>query len=207
MNAVVTGWAGTPFAEIAAHTLPLIERYAKRHGAVFGAANLAGERPPSWQKVSAIYKALLKTDLVVWIDADVVVLDGSRWIADQLPADKWHGLVEHATECGDVPNCGVWVLRQDMLPVLERVWDMHQYLGHPWWEQGAVLELLGYHVGEGPTSKRERPADLYDRTHFFPAEWNDHPHDARRAENARFVHVTQYADRLATVKRYAAIAT
>lgn len=204
MNAVVTGWTGTAFAEIAAHTLPLIERYAKRHGALFGAANLTGDRKPSWQKVSAIHKALQAVDSVVWIDADVVVMDCSHWIGDGLPADKWHALVEHETECGTVPNCGVWVLRREMMPVLEELWGMTQYLDHPWWEQAGVLELMGYHVTGKPEAKRERPSDLYDRTHWLSAEWNDHPRDARRSASPRFVHVTQYEDRLATVKRYAA---
>lgn len=207
MTAVITGFAGTPFAKMAAYTLPLIEAYALRHGAVFGCANMIGERAPSWQKVSTLHKTLQKHDLVVWIDIDVVVLDGSRWIGDELPADKWQGLVEHKTECGEVPNCGVWVVRREMLPVLEQVWQMDRYLDHGWWEQAAVLELLGYHVTAKPTAKRERPSDLYDRTHWLGSEWNDHPDDTRRAEHARLVHVTQYADRLATVKRYAALAT
>lgn len=206
-HCLVTGWSGVQFAEIAAHTLPLMHRYATRHGHTLAVANLVGDRPASWMKVDAIAKALKTSDVAVWLDADMVVVDSTRWIGDELPADMWHGLVEHVTDCGEVPNCGAWVLRQQMLPVLREVWQMTQYLDHPWWEQAAVLELLGYHVTAKPTAKRERPSDLYDRTHWLGAEWNDHPNDSRRAEHARLVHVTQYADRLATVKRYAALAT
>lgn len=201
--AVITGWAGVAFAELAAHTLPLMQKYAIRHGHKYTAFNLEGERAPSWHKIDCIFRALQSHELVVWLDADVVVLDGSRWVGDELPADKWHGLVEHQTECGDVPNCGVWVLRQKMLPVMEHVWSMTHRMDHPWWEQAAVLELLGYHVPDGPMAARERHTDLYDRTHWLSAEWNDHPQDMRRTGHARFVHVTQYEDRLATVKRYA----
>lgn len=204
---LVTGWSGVQFAEIAAHTLPLMHRYAQRHGHQLAAVNLIGTRPASWMKVEAMATVLQTHDVAVWMDADVVVLDGSRWIGDELRPEAWHALVEHETECGAVPNCGVWVLRREMLPVLDQVWSMRQYLSHPWWEQAAVLELMGYHVTDNPEAKRERPSDLYDRTQFLGHEWNDHPRDAARSEHARLVHVTQYADRLATVKRYAAIAT
>lgn len=207
MRSLLTGWCGTTFAKIAAHTMPLMESYARRHGHVFACVNLAGERAPSWMKIQAIHQALKDCDTVVWLDADVVVLDGSQWIGDELPDDKWHGLVEHVTECGDVPNCGVWILRRHMMPWLEIAWDMHRYIDHQWWEQAAVLELLGYQLGDGPTSKRGQPTHLRDRTQWLAAEWNDHPRDANRAARPRFVHVTQYDDRLATVKRYVSLAT
>ena len=63
-----------------------------------------------------------------------------------------------------------------------------------------MLTLLGYHVTEQPSAKRERPSDLYDRTTWLAPEWNHHPRDARKVDTPRFVHVTQYAERLATVK-------
>ena len=197
---VLTGWSGTAFAKIAAHTLPLLERYAQRHGVTFACSNLFGARPPSWNKILMLQTALEQFDLVVWIDADVVVLEGDRWIGDELQPGTIHGLVAHDTECGEVPNCGVWICTREMLPVLGELWGMEEFVRHPWWEQGALLTLLGYHVTEQPSAKRERPSDLYVRTTWLAPEWNHHPRDARKVDTPRFVHVTQYAERLATVK-------
>jgi len=57
-----------------------------------------------------------------------------------------------------------------MVPVLEKLWNMEEYLGHSWWEQGAMMHLLGYST-DGYT-RRVLPTDLYARTHFLPLKWN-----------------------------------
>lgn len=197
-DCILTGWTGVEFAKIAAHTLPLIHAYAIKHGAACGCANLAGERPPSWMKVQAIRQALETHDRVAWIDADVVIVDDSENICARL-GNNWQALVEHQTECGLVPNCGVWVLSRQMLPVLDDVWREERFLHHWWWEQAAVLEQMGYRVTDQPTSTLDKPTTLYRLTTFLSSEWNDHPADKRRVRRPRFCHVTQYADRLSTV--------
>lgn len=197
---IVTGWAGTLFAEIAAHTLPVLGRYAAKHGLTVECVNLAGERPPSWMKVNALHDALGRHDRVVWIDADVVVLDHSRNILDELGVG-WQGLVEHQTECGTVPNCGVWVADRRMRPVLEQIWNAGRNLHHPWWEQASVLEMMGYTVSDAPTAMLGEPTPLWHHTTWLGPEWNHHPFDARRVDTPRFVHVTQYQDRLDAVRR------
>lgn len=198
-DCILTGWSGVEYAKIAAHTLPLIHAYATRHGAACGCANLAGERPPSWMKVQAIRQALERYDRVAWIDADVVIVDDSENICDRLGVN-WQAIVEHSTECGLVPNCGVWVLGKPMLPVLEDVWRAERFMNHWWWEQGAVLEQMGYAVTDLPTSVLDKPTTLYRLTTFLASEWNDHPADKRRVPRPRFFHITQYADRLSTVR-------
>lgn len=202
---ILTGWSGVEFANIAAHTLPVLASYAKRHGLAFGCANLAGPRPPSWMKVPSLALALEEFDRVAWIDADVVVLDGERNIFDAM-GHEWHGLVEHETNCGLVPNCGVWVLTQAMLPVLHGIWDASADIDHPWWEQASVLRRMGYLVSDSPHATLDTPTTLYGNTAFLDPTWNHHPADVRRVNTPRFVHVTQYDDRLATVRDYAAMA-
>lgn len=195
---VLTGWTGLEFAQIAARTLPRIHAYAQRHGAACGCANLAGERPPSWMKVKAMMQGLRTHDRVAWIDADVVILDGEANIFDEL-GDSWQAIVEHETECGLVPNCGAWVVSRQMLPVLEGIWNAEHCVNHPWWEQAALLEQMGYRV-EGVRSTLDTPTTLYRLTKFLDPTWNHHPADRRRVDAPRFAHVTQYADRLAQVR-------
>jgi len=195
---VLTGWAGVEFAQIAAHTLPRIHAYAANHGLACGCANLAGERPASWMKVRALIEALQTHERVAWIDADVVILDGSANIVSEL-GSAWQGIVEHETECGLVPNCGVWVVAQPMLPVLVDVWNAEHCVDHPWWEQAALLEQMGYLV-DGVRSTLDKPTTLYELTKFLHPTWNHHPSDRRRVDAPRFLHVTQYADRLGTIR-------
>lgn len=203
---LLTGWTGDEWREAAKVTMPLMRAYALRHGFDFSWANLAGPRPPSWQKIIALLQTLPSRPAVVWIDADVVIEDGSRSIMDDVPADADQALVEHHTNCGTVPNCGVWVLRPSMLPRLEQAWDCNRHITHPWWEQAVMLEQMGYAV-DGTNARLDTPTTLYERTAFLDAGWNDHPNDKRRATHVRFRHVTQYDNRLETIRQLAARVT
>lgn len=208
MNSLVlTGWTGTTFAKMAARTMPLMESYAGRHGMRFACVNLSGPRPASWMKVWALHQSLQEFDSTVWLDADVVIMNDSANIVDELAPDAWQGLVEHDTECGRVPNCGVWVCRQAMLPTLTDIWNEGRHLNHGWWEQAALLEKMGYSVTGEPRATLDSPTTLFDRTTFLNPTWNHHPHDANKVDMASFVHVTMYADRVDAVRRLAELRT
>lgn len=203
---VLTGWCGAEFSHLAAHTMPLIARYAERHGHSWRATNMTANWPPSWEKLMILREALRVYSAAVWIDADVVVIDGDQDIFAEVPQDSWQAMVEHETGSGTVPNCGVWVVTPAMLPYIDDVIKRlaPKYLHHGWWEQAAILELLGYTVTNEPHAVLAQPTELYRHTTFLPATWNHHPHDIRRVESPKFLHVTQYPDRLAAVKEFAA---
>lgn len=209
---LVTGWAGERHAKMAERTVPLMERYAKRHGYEFQAASLDidDSAPPSWNKIPAIAYSLQKSLAVVWLDVDVVISDPSESIEAAVPADSIQGLVEHETECGLVPNCGVWVLRRAMLPVLGEIWVAREkYLHHAWWEQAAVIDRMGYSLSAdagNPHSEKVIETPLAQRTHLLPAKWNHHPRDIRRVPSPAFHHVTSYCDRLDVLGRLCDVA-
>jgi glycosyltransferase involved in cell wall biosynthesis len=204
-RAIITGWTGTLFAKIASHTLPLIENYANRHGAAFACGNLHGERPPSWNKVPLIIQALQQVDEVAWIDCDVVIERSEKSIFEEMKDGSLHGVVEHETECGTVPNCGIWVVRKEMVPVLTEIWNSGENIHHPWWEQSCVISRMGYLVNNTHASLGE-PTDLYHKTSWLGPEWNHHPSDKRKVEKPNFRHITMYDDRLGVTKKYAALA-
>lgn len=198
---------------MASHTAPLLERYAARHGADFSCVNLQlNDAPPSWVKVPYLADALDVYDEVCWVDVDIVVARNDRSIFGDVPAGAWQAVVEHMTECGNVPNCGVWVLRKPMRPVLAEAWSngLPRYRIHPWWEQAAMIERMGYSVYLVNGNKKSEllaPTELHRQTHFLPPEWNSHPCDSRRPAHPRFIHVTQYADRIGEIRRLCAAAT
>ena len=203
---ILTGWTGDDWREIAEVTMPLMKAYALRHGMDFAWADLTGPRPPSWHKVIGLLQTLPNRPAVVWLDADVVIEDGSRNILDDVAEDADQALVQHDTECGMVPNCGVWVLRPAMLSRLEQAWNCNRHISHPWWEQAVVLEQMGY-VVDGTQAMLDTPTTLYERTSFLDAAWNDHPNDQRRPAHVRFRHVTQYENRLEKIRQFAARVT
>jgi MFS family permease len=78
-----------------------------------------------------------------------VVIAGQDLAADLLKRlgdpDWSQALVIHETpNCGSVPNDDMWICQQTMIPWLEKIWAMDQYLHHGWWEQAALVDLMGY---------------------------------------------------------------
>lgn len=197
---IVTGSTGAAFDEMLAANLPVMFAYARKHNLDLAVTRLDGDRPASWIKVDALQRALRSYTAAVWIDADVVITNGTENIFDDLPADKWQGVVEHVTECGTVPNCGVWVCRPQMTPFLQKARARTRYINHPWWEQADMMEQMGY-TFSGPNNARHvTDTDLYQHTQFLPPTWNHHPRDNNRVAAPNFAHVTQYDDRLAVVR-------
>jgi galactosyl transferase GMA12/MNN10 family len=170
-------------------SLPRFAEYADRHGyELHVRPPRLVIRPPSWLKVAALLDALNHHEEALWIDADVVIVDGELDLADEVPEHDLQALVRHRTPDGEVPNAGVWFVRQAMRPVLVRIWRMDRYLDHPWWEQAALLDLLGYRHRRRPVELAE-PTELYRRTHWLGLEWNSHEQNDRHP-SPRFAHAT-----------------
>jgi hypothetical protein len=148
-------------------------RYAKRHGYQLDLREQAldEERPPAWSKVALIRRLLDQHELVLWLDADTVVVRGDRDIADELPGDRFMAMVQHTVAGKANPNTGVMVIRagDEARRFFAEVWDQTQYLNHRWWEQAAVMNLLGY---DPETGERARESDWHDRIHWLGNEWN-----------------------------------
>lgn len=175
-------------------SIPGFADYADRHG-----YHLQADpprmlmRPPSWGKLPVIRAALDDHDEVLWIDADVIIVDADRDIADEVPADAWQAITRHHTPEGEVPSCGVWLVRRPMWKPLEDMWRLTRYMNHPWWEQAALLDRLGYNPTVRPVVL-DRQTDLYERTCWVGVEWNalapEFPSGLEEIDphEARFVH-------------------
>jgi hypothetical protein len=151
--------------------------YADRFGydLVVGDGDSCG-RPGAWAKVPLLRQLLDTYAVVVWVDADAIIMDMTADIASLLPADSFQALVE-VRVVGDAryrrhPNTGVWVLRdtERARSFLQQVWDATTYVDHPLWENAAVIDLLGFDLdpGRGPA----RPSPWMSGTHWLPEEWN-----------------------------------
>lgn len=153
-KALLTSGTG-PLADCLALALPSFEAYATRHGyeLVVGDGSIAGGRPAAWTKVAMLRQALTQFELALWLDADTMVIQPELDIAAELDTGHFQGLVRHRRAIGEMPNSGVWVLRagEPAQCFLADVWGRRRLIHHPWWENAAILEALGY------TLPRERP--------------------------------------------------
>jgi hypothetical protein len=171
-----------------------LRRYAARHGYDLVLRHwVACDRPPSWAKL-LLFRELFAVgyELVVWIDADAIIVDLERDIADELEDGKDFYLVQHHIN-GDDPNCGIWMLRasEAVADCLTAMWQQLDLVHDPWWEQGAFLRLIGHTAGWYEAQARgsrfiQHPA-LLDRVKWIDPAWNSLSRYAE-VSNPRIMH-------------------
>lgn len=167
------------------------ERYAERWGwdLVLSTEDLADGRPAPWAKVPLLRSLLDEYEWVLWLDADVVIVDLDADISEKIQDDKDLYLVEHHWLGQSMANSGVVLLRSCAWSraFLDEVWALDRYAEHPWWENAAVLDLLGY--GLEPARLVE-PTPWLRRTKLIDGRWNNIEHD--RSGQPAFVHRVAY---------------
>ena len=84
-------------AELLAISELTFRAFAVRHGyqRITSTAGDARSRPPAWAKVRMLRELIETFDVVLWIDADAVIVDGRADVADELERDAQLALVEH----------------------------------------------------------------------------------------------------------------
>lgn len=166
-----------------------VRRYAARHGfAVSIEPAVAFERHPAWYRIKLIEARFAEGfDFVLWIDADAIVVRFDRSILSEVEAGRDLYLVRqtvpHISTTVPVPNTGVLLVRNTAWAhaLLRDIWNEVAYLDHPWFENAALIKLLGYRslLGEGDdVPDVERLA----RIKFLPVEWNSLPRHQTAAD-------------------------
>jgi hypothetical protein len=146
---------------------------------------LDASRPPAWDKVVLIHHMLKQYETVMWIDADAIICNPEKDIRSVLdPGIPMH-MVAHRIGRRTIPNTGVWICRSmpKTFEMLHHIWTSTQYVDHRWWEQAALMQLIG-HSPDSSTSPVETRYTPYVR--FIDREWNSRYSD--RAENPVIYH-------------------
>jgi hypothetical protein len=148
--------------------------YAQRHGY---SLHLHTEpvdrtRPVPWSKVPILRDLLARHEIVVWLDADLAIVDGRRDIAGELGDGRLMGMVEHTTKEGRMPNSGVWVLRggDEAIALMDEIWAQEDLIDHQWWENAAICRLLGYELD--PVGPGALTPLFTERTALLDGRWN-----------------------------------
>jgi hypothetical protein len=78
-------------------------------------------------------------------------------------------------EAAAVPNAGVLLARADpaALDLLNAIWENTRHVDHNWWENGALLDLLGYSL-ESPYPLH-RPSPWLGSIDRLDLSWNSVP--------------------------------
>jgi hypothetical protein len=182
-RALCSGATGS-FTALLEVSAPALERYARRHrwDLVVSREDLAAGRPAPWGKLPLVRSLLVDYDVVAWLDADAIIVDPDSDLADELEPDKDLYLVEH---WGGDPyeqraNSGVFMVRAGEWAsrLLDDVWRREDLSHHQWWENAALMELLGYDIEASPV-RRDEANPWLPRVKFLDLAWNSIPHWSR----------------------------
>ena len=114
------------------------QHYAAKHGYTIrdGSDLIDSSRPPAWSKIRAVQKLMTRPyecDWIMWLDADVVIMNSDIRIELLLPADRNIHLVA-TYDRKFAFNSGSWLLRNSN-------WS-HQFL-ETWWGQTQLVLPAG----------------------------------------------------------------
>jgi hypothetical protein len=188
--------------------LPTVQRYAELWSwqvlaedlPVDGSDADAAAQQAKWAKLRLLRSALSTHDLVLWIDADVLVLRDDEDIARHLHPAHFQALaLEHVPAEHRVnPNTGVWLMRScpQAFAFLDAVEAAGQQPG-PWADQGAVLAALGWDRGDA-SYHWARPgagSPFLDGTSWLPPGWNQPYLEQREDADCFNSRASSYVDR------------
>lgn len=205
MKRAIVTYAEGAHEELLDVALPTYERFAQRHQYDFIIGEKMNDLPPAWNKVPLLIEALTHYEEVVWFDCDMIVVDftedfppmQSNPEAGVFTQDKLFAMVRHFEDDSEVPNSGVWRLRRSCgdhfsKDLLRLMLLLEVFRNHGWWEQAALMTLMGYSVPpEGTHFLDTKCRCVYQTTwyklcQFMRLCWNSHPN--YRAAHPRIVH-------------------
>lgn len=140
--------------------------------------NRSSDRPLPWHKILVIEKLFSEGyEFVFWIDADAVFVRFDLNIADEIEDGKELYLVKHIIDGKETPNTGVFLIHNSDFSkdILSRIWNMHEYINHRWWENAALIDLLGFRelLKEGEVNNIN--TELLKKIKWLDVCWNSLP--------------------------------
>lgn len=206
MNRAIVTHAAGAHEELIDVALPTYRAFAERHHYdLCVTRNRPSDLPPAWSKIPLLLDALDQYEEVVWFDCDLVVVDpsedfppmGSDPAAGTFTQEKLHALTRHFEDYSEVPNSGVWRLRRTCGDLTSRdllrgMQSMEVFRNHGWWEQAALMTMMGYTVPPEGSPFPETKCKCVYQTRWYAACqfirlcWNSHPN--YRADRPRIVH-------------------
>ena len=153
-----------------------LEKYAKLHG--YDISNcrntLDSTRPPSWSKVLLILELMKNYEEIFWVDADAIILNDSLDVSSIVEEDSDLAWVYHEYENQSSPNAGVMFIRVNTRTkrLFELANEQRDLDHHPWWEQAALMRLMGIETNVWPIGRMNSTELVSITEQKLPNEWN-----------------------------------
>jgi hypothetical protein len=173
---------------------PTVHYYGYRHHidtlVKYSNERLAPERPAAWDKIVLIRNLLEIYKTVMWIDCDAIICNPIDDIRTSLEEGYPIHISTHNGIPPNFPNTGVMVLHHDDISfeLLEEIWKQEDMINHPWWEQGALIKLLGYEHEYHQNIRYHGPTKYTSAVATLDLRWNCRPPDKELADNPAIIH-------------------
>ena len=181
------------FKDIGDITLKSIFQYSKRFNLKFEKLEMPNTgRPLSWNKIKLLHQEIKKgeNEFIMWIDADAFFHKDAKNILHELDSNHEIFLVNHYCSVHKGSkfkntiltinriNCGMMIFKvsQFNLDFLEKVWNEDKYINHVWWEQAAIMDIIGLKAEITNNLNDNIGDDFYlKKIRFLSKEWNSIP--------------------------------
>jgi Methyltransferase domain/galactosyl transferase GMA12/MNN10 family len=154
--------------------------YARRHrwDLVFSREHLAGQRPGAWNKIALAQDLLEDYAVVGWIDADAIIVDLTEDLGAELDDGQDFYLVAQRDGIPptEVLNSGVFMVKDTKRAkrFLAEIWAQEDLIHHRWWENAAIMRLLGWDLDAEPVHPTG-DTEWSDCVKFIDPAWNSIP--------------------------------
>ena len=170
-----------------------MRNYAKKYNLRFEFLEMpVTNRVPTWNKIISIKEQILKkeNDYIMWVDADVFFPKDAENILSTIEDNFEIYLTSHYSSVFKGSNfkntilttkrinCGVMIYKVSDFCVkfLNDVWNKKEYLDHFWYEQAAIMDLIGLKADITGNLEDNKGDDTYlNKIKFLPKEWNTIP--------------------------------
>ena len=149
-------------------------------------------RVQTWNKILQIKNEILKreNDYIMWVDADAFFPNDAENILSII--DDKYEIYLSSHYCSVFKgsnykntilttnriNCGVMIFKVSnfCLEFLEKVWSKKEYINHFWYEQAAIMDLVGLKADITGNLNDNKGNDFYlNKIKFLTKEWNSIP--------------------------------
>ena len=180
------------YKEVGDKTKETFKKYAQIQGYDFENIIMPKTgRPYAWNKISILINEIKKRNFeyLMWIDADAFFNNYNIDISGEIEQDKEIYITKHYCEVhkGSIYentkltilriNTGVLLIKNSdhNLKFFQKVWDNEQYINHQWWEQAAMMDVMGF-KSELNGNLNDNKGNYYlEKVKFLSNDWNSIP--------------------------------
>lgn len=165
------------YKELSKLSRPVMQAYANQWGFDFFELDksLDSNRPISWSKLLAVSKLLEDYEFVIYLDADVMILNLDENILQELNLTADFAWRISEVNGKSSPNAGVMVFRstERTKAMLKCAYSQEDLIFDGWWEQASLIRVLGYNDPRLDSGKNEKGNPLSPINEMkLEAKWN-----------------------------------